>query len=85
MQILQAYHTNIYHNYAQNLIEGPQTAVEGMLPPLCGLLESLRLEAPVTALGLDAGATFAASAQREWFGRCLPQPGRWANRPATVL
>ena len=62
----------------------PQTAVEGMLPPLRALLESLRLDAAVTALHLDAASTFATSAQREWFGRSLPQPERWAETLAKL-
>ena len=62
----------------------PQTAAEGMLPPLLALLESLRLEAPVSGLQLDAATTFATSAQREWFGRSLPQPERWAETLAKL-
>jgi protein ImuB len=62
----------------------PQTAVEGMLSPLQTLLESLRLDAPVVALHLDAKATFATAAQREWFGRQLPQPERWAETLAKL-
>jgi hypothetical protein len=54
----------------------PQTAVEGMLSPLQTLLESLRLDAAVVTLQLDAETTFATAAQREWFGRHLPQPRR---------
>jgi len=62
----------------------PQTAVEGMLPPLQALLESLQLEAPVSGLQLDAATTFACSTQREWFGRNLPQPERWAETLAKL-
>jgi len=62
----------------------PQTAVEGMLAPLQSLLESLRLAAPVAALQLDAETTFATAAQREWFGRHLPQPERWAETLAKL-
>ncbi|MCX6874322.1 MAG: hypothetical protein NTW21_11020 [Verrucomicrobia bacterium] len=62
----------------------PQTSVEGLLPPLQALLDSLRLEAAVTGLELDAGTTFATSAQREWFGRSLPQPARWAETLAKL-
>jgi protein ImuB len=62
----------------------PQTAVEGLLPPLQAWLDSLRLEAAVTGLELDAGTTFATSAQREWFGRSLPQPQRWAETLARL-
>lgn len=57
----------------------PQTAVEGMLAPLQAMLESLKLAAPVAELELNAETTFATAAQREWFGRQLPQPERWAE------
>lgn len=57
----------------------PQIAVESMLFPLQGMLDSLQLAASVTALHLDAESTFATTAQREWFGRHLPQPARWAE------
>ena len=62
----------------------PQTAVEGMLAPLQTLLESLRLESPVITLQLDAETTFATASQREWFGRQLPQPERWAETLAKL-
>lgn len=62
----------------------PQAAVEGMLAPLQTLLESLRPDAPVAALQLDAETTFATAAQREWFGRQLPQPERWAETLAKL-
>lgn len=62
----------------------PQTAVEGMLAPLQTLLESARLDAPVATLQLDAETTFATAAQREWFGRHLPQPERWAETLAKL-
>lgn len=62
----------------------PQTAVEGMLSPLQTLLESLRLDAAVEVLKLDVETTFATAAQREWFGRQLPQPERWAETLAQL-
>ncbi len=62
----------------------PQTAVEGMLSPLQTWLDSLRLEAGVVAMELDAEATFADSSQREWFGRQLPHPERWAETLAQL-
>jgi protein ImuB len=62
----------------------PQTAVEGMLSPLQTLLESLRLDAAVVTLQLDAETTFATATQREWFGRHLPQPERWAETLAKL-
>lgn len=62
----------------------PQTAVEGMLAPLQTLLESIKLDAAVATLQLDAETTFATAAQREWFGRHLPQPERWAETLAKL-
>jgi protein ImuB len=62
----------------------PQTAVEGMLSPLQTWMDSLRLEAAVVSLHLDAETTFATAAQREWFGRQLPQPERWAETLAKL-
>jgi protein ImuB len=62
----------------------PQTAVAGMLPPLRAWLDSLRLQAAVGRVELDAGSTFAMAAQREWFGRSLPQPERWAETLAKL-
>lgn len=62
----------------------PQTAVEGMLAPLQTLLESIQLAAPVASLQLDVETTFATAAQREWFGRHLPQPERWAETLAKL-
>lgn len=57
----------------------PQFAVESMLSPLQAMLDSLQLTGAVSALHLDAESTFATAAQREWFGRHLPQPERWAE------
>ena len=62
----------------------PQSRVEGMLSPLQMWLEAIRLESPVASMHLDAGTTFAASAQREWFGRQLPQPERFAETLAKL-
>jgi protein ImuB len=62
----------------------PQSQVEGMLSPLQMWLESLKLDSPVARLHLDAGTTFAASAQREWFGRQMPQPERFAETLAKL-
>ncbi len=62
----------------------PQCRVEGMLSPLQTFLEALKLDAPVTVLHLDATTTFATAAQREWFGRQLPQPERWAETLARL-
>ncbi len=62
----------------------PQTAVEGMLSPLQTWLESLRLDAPVVALELDAEATFADASQRDWLRHELPHPARWAETLAKL-
>lgn len=62
----------------------PQVAMEPMLAPLQTLVESMRLEAAVCALELDVETTFATAAQREWFGRQLPQPERWAETLAKL-
>jgi protein ImuB len=55
-----------------------------MLGPLQTWLDSLQLTAAITALELDAEITFATTAQREWFGRQLPQPERWAETLARL-
>jgi protein ImuB len=62
----------------------PQNTVEGMLAPLQTWLDSLQLDAAITALELDAETTFASASQREWFGRQLPQPERWAETLARL-
>jgi protein ImuB len=62
----------------------PQSQVEGMLSPLRMWLESLRLGSPVMRMHLDAATTFAASTQREWFGKQMPQPERFAETLAKL-
>jgi protein ImuB len=62
----------------------PQNTVEGMLAPLQTWLDSLQLTAAIIALELDAETTFASASQREWFGRQLPQPERWAETLARL-
>ncbi|HEX7261478.1 MAG TPA: hypothetical protein VF258_06650 [Luteolibacter sp.] len=62
----------------------PQTSVEAMLSPLQAWLASLRLGSAVATLELDAGTTFATSAQQEWFGRHLPEPARFAETLAKL-
>ena len=62
----------------------PQTAVEGMFSPLQTLLESIQLLSAVVSLDLDAETTFATAAQREWFGKQLPQPERWSETLAKL-
>ena len=62
----------------------PQSGVEGMLAPLQTMLEAVKLDSAVTRLSLDAEATFALAGQREWFGKNLPQPERWAETVAKL-
>ncbi len=62
----------------------PQTGVEGMLAPLQTMMESVKLESAVVWMGLDAEATFTMAGQREWFGKNLPQPERWAETVAKL-
>lgn len=62
----------------------PQTGVEGMLAPLQTMMESVKLDSAVVRLALDAEATFAVAGQREWFGKNLPQPERWAETIAKL-
>jgi protein ImuB len=62
----------------------PQTAVEGMLSPLQTWLDSLRIDAAVVALELNAEATFRGASQRDWLRRELPQPARWAETLAKL-
>jgi protein ImuB len=62
----------------------PQTGVEGMLAPLQTMMDAVKLESPVVRLTLDAETTFATAAQREWFGKNLPQPERWAETVAKL-
>ncbi len=62
----------------------PQTGVEGMLAPLQTMMESVKLDSAVVRLALDAEATFAVAGQREWFGKNLPQPERWAETVAKL-
>lgn len=62
----------------------PQTGVEGMLAPLQTMLEAVELDSAVVRLALDAETTFAVAGQREWFGKNLPQPERWAETVAKL-
>jgi protein ImuB len=62
----------------------PQHTVEGMLAPLQIWLDSLQLDDAVCAVELDAETTFATAVQREWYGRQLPEPARWAETLAKL-
>ncbi|MFT4176768.1 MAG: hypothetical protein QM627_08925 [Luteolibacter sp.] len=57
----------------------PQLAVEGMLSPLQTWIESLQLPHAIAGLEIDCETATATAAQREWIGRQLPQPGKWAE------
>ncbi|MEO7098693.1 MAG: DNA polymerase Y family protein [Luteolibacter sp.] len=56
----------------------------GLLKPIQTLAESLVLPLPVTGIGLDATAAFPLSRQRDWTGRQLPHPERWADTLARL-
>ena len=62
----------------------PQTGVGGMLALVQTALESQQLPAAVVRVEVAVGTTFATAAQREWFGRELPQPERWAETLARL-
>lgn len=62
----------------------PQTGVAGMLSLVQSYLGSIQLAAGVVRVEVAAGATFATAAQREWLGRELPQPARWAETLARL-
>ncbi|MEO0017880.1 MAG: hypothetical protein RLZZ522_1163 [Verrucomicrobiota bacterium] len=62
----------------------PQTGVGGMLALVQTALESQQLPAAVLRVEVAASTTFATAAQREWFGRELPQPERWAETLARL-
>lgn len=57
----------------------PIIGVDDMLSPIQVILDSLKLAGETRALHLDAETTFATAAQREWFGRHLAEPERWAE------
>jgi len=62
----------------------PLVDAADLLRPIQTFLENLRLEAPVTGIDLDATTTPPNPAQREWFGRQLPNPTRWTDTLARV-
>jgi protein ImuB len=55
-----------------------------LLNPIQTFLESVQLPSPVTGFDLDATTTSPNPAQREWFGRQLPNPNRWADTIARL-
>ena len=55
-----------------------------LLKPIQTFLESVQLHAPVTGFDLDATTVSPNPAQREWLGRQLPNPNRWADTLARL-
>ncbi len=55
-----------------------------LLKPIQTFLDSVQLPAPVTGLDLDATTVPPSPSQREWFGRQLPNPNRWADTIARL-
>lgn len=70
----------------ERTIRLPEPLVDAaeLLRPLQTYLENLQLEAPVTGMDLDATTTPPNPMQREWLGRQLPNPSRWADTLARV-
>lgn len=70
----------------QRIIRLPEPLVDAneLLRPVQMFLENLQLESPVTGIDLDATTTAPNPAQREWLGRQLPNPSRWADTLARV-
>jgi protein ImuB len=56
-----------------------------LLRPLQTHLETVRLRSAVIGIELDATPTAPTTAQREWFGRQLSQPERWAETLAQAV
>jgi len=70
----------------ERTIRLPEPLVDAneLLRPIQTFLENLQLESPVTGIDLDATTTAPNPAQREWLGRQLPNPTRWADTLARV-
>ncbi len=62
----------------------PLSDPTALLKPIQTLAESLVLPSPVIGIGLDATAAFPLSCQRDWTGRRLPRPERWADTLARL-
>ena len=62
----------------------PLSDTEALLRPVQTLLDTIQLDAPVVALQLDAKSTLPVAVQREWHGKQLPQPERWAETLARL-
>lgn len=62
----------------------PLTDGNDMLCPLQTLLDALRLNSAIKGVKLDAEVARPIAAQREWYGRQLPQPERWSETLARL-
>jgi len=62
----------------------PQVSAEAILPPLRTWIETVQLKGAVIGIRLDCETTAPTATQREWFGRQLPQPGRWVETLANL-
>lgn len=62
----------------------PLVDANELLLPVQTFLESLRIESPVVGIDLDATAVSQNPSQREWYGRQLPNPSRWADTLARL-
>ncbi len=62
----------------------PRVGETDLLRPIRGFLDSLALDSPVTAVGIDAGIAAPTAAQRDWFARQLPRPGKWIEMLARL-
>jgi protein ImuB len=65
----------------ERMIRLPEPLVDAneLLLPVQTFLESLRIESPVVGIDLNATAVSPNPSQREWYGRQLPNPSRWAE------
>ena len=66
------------------VLSEPQSAPAALLSPLRTVFENLRVPSGIVALELELEATRPMSAQREWLGRQLRQPERWADTLARL-
>jgi protein ImuB len=73
-------------NPIQRSIRLPEPLVDAteLLLPIQTFLESLQIQSPIIGIELDATTTSPNPTQREWFGRQLPNPSRWADTLARL-
>jgi protein ImuB len=62
----------------------PQSSPAALLRPLHAVFETLRVPSGIVALELELEPVRPMAAQREWLGRQLRQPGRWADTLARL-